>query len=367
MISRLSLKNFRNFENFSLTDITNTTIFIGPNGVGKTNILEAIALLGGYTLRRKRRTNDLIKTGQTLSIIEGEIVPDPHIIRVAIKNGKVQYILDDSAVRATEILGKVPSISFTPETVQLFVGDPSQRRTILDRVLSIIFPEYYQALSVYQQTLRQRNAALRLGQSAQLSVWEAELSRHAALIIIARHWLLTAIQKQFALPNLIEYLVSPRKVTPLLSKHDSLNELVKQSAENIQEFLREKWQSLRERELRIGFTLMGPQRDDWKLEVTFKGDTRPIDVGVYASRGQQRLAVIHLQEAILKVLHDESELSPAWLLDDVFSELDEEHQQKVVTLGRNYQLFVTTTNKKYSGITSLLQAADTQEILLSER
>lgn len=359
MLTALSLADFRNFENFSLPTIPQVTVLIGPNGTGKTNVLEAVALLGGIPLRRKSRPADMIRWGEPLAVVEGSIHTDnEESVRMVIQSGRIQYVLNSNVVTTAQVAGLLPSIIFAPETVQLFVGDPGNRRAVLDRILIAMFPDYYDAHTHYMRVLKQRNAALRQGYVSQLGVWEEELARHAAVIMLYRHWLLGQLQTNMELPVHITYLASPRKVLPLLSETDDVRQLVRESAEKIREFLQDKWATLRKKEIAVGFSLMGPQRDDWYLEAVFNGSGKYINVGTYASRGQQRLVVIHVQHAALKLLSRETGQTPLWLLDDVFSELDEDHQHKIVSLGDTYQMFITTTNKNYAGIQHLMSESD---------
>lgn len=352
MLTALSLANFRNFETFSLTAIPQITVLIGPNGIGKTNVLEAVALLGGIPLRRKSRPADMVRWGETLAAVEGRVEDDT--VRMVIQSGRIQYVLNTNVATMAQVAGLLPSIVFAPETVQLFVGDPGNRRAVLDRILMAMLPDYYEAYTNYMRVLKQRNAALRRGYVSQLGIWEEELARHAAVIMLCRQWLLTQLQTHIELSVRITYLASPRKVLPLLPETDDVRQLLRESAENVREFLHDKWATLREKEIAVGFSLMGPQRDDWLMEVVFNGSGEHINVGTYASRGQQRLAVIHLQHAALKLLSRETGQTPLWLLDDVFSELDEDHQRNIVSLGDTYQMFITTTNKDYAGIKHLM-------------
>ena len=418
MITSIALENFRNFTTNSFDQLSPITIMTGPNGVGKTNILESIALAGGSDWRRYRRLGELVNWDESYAAVELSFNNrNFETIRYVVKGNKAQYLIDKQISRASDVQARVAVMAFSPEMVTLFSGEPELRRQFLNNLLTPIYPEYAEALSTYQKVLKRRNAALRQQQRSHLSIWEEQLAESAAILLLSRQWGLHVLSETIEMDAKAFYKPSPRKVEPLLVFENDLREMVQNNAGNVREFLREKWEGLREKELAVGFSLMGPQRDDWGLEGVFKAkskkqkvknnnedmkldknserdgtkrvsiekiqnskfkiqkynnqqpttDNRPIDIGIYGSRGQERVGVIQVQLAALTILEEILSFKPVWLLDDVFGELDTEHQAHVVEACQKYQSFITTTNRNYEGIRELIELPETKVISLGDR
>ncbi|MCA9389842.1 DNA replication and repair protein RecF [candidate division WWE3 bacterium] len=368
MIKNIVLTNFRNFSEYSLHDLPQITVISGVNGIGKTNLVEAISLASGSTWHRYGKITEVVKWGEKFAAID--ILTnsnDPTKIRCVVQANRARFLVNTVEAKQSLVRDKITTLTFSPSEVNLFRGDPATRRKFLDALLFFISPEYANRWSTYHRALKQRNAALRHQQFSQLPIWEADLSQSAAVLLIGRNWLIRALETLYALEGTFNYLASPRKVLPLLPESGTLEENLASHAREIEDFLRDKWEELREKEKMVGFTLMGPQRDDWGMLVTFPNRTdRPIDIGTYASRGQQRMSVINVQFAALDLLERYCLNKPIWLLDDVFSELDTEHQKQVVSVASRYQTFITTTNAQYEGVNSVLEKNDTQLIELPQ-
>lgn len=364
MIRTITLENFRNFERFE-TDFSPVTLITGPNGAGKTSLLESIALLGGH--RFVSKLQEMIQWGATYSRIEAGVDNDTYSkLSMLIQAKTLRVFGDDAGLRLRDVYRRVPSVYFSPRAVSLLEDAPSMRRRFLDQLLITLLPEYEESLSVYAQTLRQRNAALAHRDSVQQSVWEEVLAVQGAFLILARNWCTRELSGALGFDGLVHYHMSPKSGDDLLPTVGSLTENVASMRRELQYFLQEKWRTLREKELQVGFTLMGPQRDDWAIMQQRKQSRELINVGIFGSRGEQRIAVIALQHAALDLLARMLPTKPLWILDDVFSELDKQNHRQIISIFDTYQTFVSAATMEYSGVSELLARSEVKHIALNE-
>ncbi len=362
MITKISLESFRNFTNFS-AELGHTTVALGQNAVGKSTILEAIALFGGY--RFTRSLSELIQWGKPFARTDLVIRDRAYSsMRVVVRLRNLSIVGDDQLISVNEGAACLPIVYFSPRTVTLLEDSPSLRRRFFDHVLSTISPEYRHALRVYQHTLRQRNASLKQSRASQHMVWEAALAEHGSYVQIMRNWLARTLSQQLEFNGELVYHMSPQSGQPLLPQSGDWVDNIKTHRQKLQEFLITKWSVLREREMHVGFTLMGAQRDDWW--VTTVEEERQINLGTFGSRGQQRMAIVALQFAVLRLLEDLLEYRPIWLLDDVFSELDTFHQEKVIERLSQYQTVITSAHEEYPGIHAVRELSDVHTIRLGD-
>lgn len=334
-IKTLALTNYRNITSHHIELHPRLTIFLGPNGVGKTNILESIHLLS-FPRSFRTRKDELLKQWEAdFCRVEGrvEIDEEPHsLVYFYDKAKKLQR--DGQAVTASEFVGYFLSVLFAPEDVDLLAGTPSRRRGFIDSHLSLLSPAYFIHLLTYNKVLKQRNKLLTKPSVSkdELGYWNDQLIEHGTALIEAR---IEGI-------NAINTLLFPELQ---LTYQSSLVH----GTESILETFQYKQASLLEREKIIGHSLIGPHRDDWILE-ELSQEVR--DLGVYGSRGEQRMGVIALKQAQLEVIHQQTNDRAVLLLDDVLSELDANHQKELLSTLGNQQTILTTAS--LSDVTSEL-------------
>lgn len=352
MIRTISLENFRNFESFS-ANVGPITLITGQNGAGKTSILESISLFGGHRFTTVLR--EMIRWDTSYARIEVGLQDDTYsTLRMVVQPKTVRVFGDDSSITLSEANARVPSVYFSPRIVSLLEDAPSLRRRFIDQLLTTLFPDYREALRMYSQTLRQRNAALAQGNSAQHTVWEDALAEHGAFLTLARNWCIRELSRFFEPDGAMKYQMSPKSGSDLLPKEGTFSENLSSTKEPLQYFLQEKWRNLREKEVLVGFTLMGPQRDDWAVMRYRKNHSDAVSIGNFGSRGEQRMAVITLQHAALSLMEKTLPVKPLWILDDVFSELDTHHHTQITSIVDTYQTFVSAANSNYYGVEELL-------------
>lgn len=343
-ISHLHLTDFRNYKKKSVEFFPDTTLLIGPNGIGKSNVLEAVFLLSKGQSFKAQESSEMIHFGMDVAHIIGHVEygkEESVGLHVVLTTGLVQgrrtatmsYKVDEVGRRRIDFVGKLKVVLFEPESLDIVIGDPQKRRDYLDEVLGQTSKEYAHSHAVYAKSLRVRNRlldAIRDGKSSlgSLEYWERAMVKHGTLIQEERLRFLEWMNSQTA-DILAEYDASPID-EDRLSKY-------------------------RDREIALGFTLIGPQRDDMKLQVTsHKSQVRELstfgsrgepskDLASFGSRGEQRMAVLRLKLLEAAWIEQESNEVPVMLLDDIFSELDEEQERMVGGLVRGRQTIMTAT------------------------
>lgn len=335
MISHLKIEHFRNHNKYSL-DLDQTTVLIGKNGIGKTNILEAITLISfGRSFREEDRKNLIMFDADwarvTLDDYEIFMQKHPRLLTQIKQRGV--------AKRMSEVVGHLPSVVFSPETLNIINGDPGDRRRFLDIAISQIDRLYLKNLSAYTKVRRQRNKLLErisegLAGESELSYWDQQLANYGDAITAKRKE--AVLQFNHKLSGYYQTISGDGKSEVAIEYHAKAGEsLIK------------KLQDHRHSEIASKSTIFGPHRDD----LTFKIGSR--DMAHYASRGESRSAILALKVAELDYLESErqkypevydSDIRPILLLDDVYSEFDADRRSHLAKLIANYQSLITTTD-----------------------
>lgn len=304
MISKLSLQNFRNYTKKEF-EFGEKTLIVGENGVGKTNILEAIYLLATGKSFRADRDSELIKYDCQFAIVKSDG------LQITITDRK-KFEVNGIPRRQMDFVGKLRAVLFAPQDMELITGSPSARRRYLDFVICQMDREYRRCLISYEKGLRQRNKLLSmirdgLAHRSQLYFWDKLLIKNGDYITLARGEYLRNLSGNYG----VEYDKS-------IITEDRLKQYEVE-------------------EVAAATTLVGPHRDDFLIN--FNGR----DVSKYGSRGEQRMAILWLKQGEIKFLGDD----PILLLDDIFSELDHKHREAVSGLVRDYpgQVIATTADE----------------------
>lgn len=325
MLERLELEQFRTYTKRSF-DLAPLTVLIGQNGVGKTNVLEAISMLSLTTSWRTETDNEVITWLQPFCRIKGDvqelvIQAHPYVKRIRV---------DGIAKKTYQVIGVMPSVLFQPDDIQIIYGSPSIRRQYIDRILSQTSVLYTKAILELAKILKQRNRLLKMIQEQLASVqellfWDLELERLQAVISPLRKELLTFLNQRVQ-----EVFGQMVPQTPLVSL-DYLR-----SPKQAEGFLSHLHQQ-RHKELVAGTSLYGPHREDISMQW---GEHL---VAQSMSRGQARALLIAMKVGELEYISARNEIKPLLLLDDIFSELDLERREKLISLLGDYQVVMTTT------------------------
>lgn len=310
-IEKLELVNFRNCQKRT-RELGQVTMVKGNNGTGKSNFMEAIYLLATGKSFRADVEGEMIRYGETFAGVTG--ITDKGKLRVFLSDGNSGYArkkfeINDIAKRMMDFSGVLKAVMFGPSDMELITGNPSARRRYLDLVISQKEREYRRCLVSYEKGLRQRNKLLdkiRNGEAGrnQLFFWDKLLIKNGEYLTLRRQEFLDFVNQKQRKDMVFRLLYDKSVIS---------EERLKQYAEE---------------EVAAGSTLVGPHRDDFSAEQENgeKGEYR--DVSKYGSRGQQRMAILWMKLGERDYLITEDEL-PLLLLDDVFSELDHKHRDKV--------------------------------------
>lgn len=338
-INQLFLKNFRNYGEETIFFTDGINIITGANAQGKTNSAEAIFLLcTGYS-PRANKDRLVIQNGFDTAFIKGEASSTYGKISVSIsfnKNDKKDIFVNDIKVsKIGELLGNINSVFFNPSELKLIQESPEDRRRFLNISLSQMSKRYFYALQRYNKILAQRNNLLKQPDitliKQTLPVWDDQLSTQASIIIKARNDFLTRLSP---IAEEKHSLLSDGKETLTMT----LDSGYKGNEDEIKAKIYADFKNALERDLRFGFTSIGPHRDDIKFVLN------GLDARVYGSQGQQRTIALALKLAETEIFFEKNGEYPVLILDDVLSELDKKRQRKLVSLVEKMQTIFTTTN-----------------------
>ena len=324
-ISHLSLQDFRSYKNLELPLNEGTHIFIGENGEGKTNIVEAIMYLALLSSHRISTDAPLIKLGAERGYIRAKVSDQDRdtLIELEINNGKANRAkVNQNPVRSQRaISGIVKAICFSPEDLDLVRGDPSERRSFLDHLLIQRNPRLGGVISDYEKALKQRNTLLKArAPESTLAPWNEHLANFGGEIIAARLKLIREL-----IPHLMNsYENISVKKQPSLEYKSILDNLTEDKEDNKSEMLK-KIEEVGFQERERGVSLVGPHRDDLLLNL----GEHPVKG--FASHGESWSIALSLRLASYQLLRADGD-NPILILDDVFSELDEKRRERLVAL-----------------------------------
>jgi DNA replication and repair protein RecF len=314
----------------------------GPNAAGKTSLLEAIVLLAWGRSHRTSADGEVIRWGADLARVEGRAGPET--IEVALVRSGVgarkRIRVNGVPRRAAGLIGLLRTVVFAPEEMLLVVGSPGLRRAAIDQLAAQRGPAYLRDLAEYSRTLQQRNSLLRAIREEQASrdelrFWDTTFLDTGAAIVGERLRLLAELAGPLASAHAEiapEEAAAARLVVRYATNAPAL------PGESPRAALARRLAETAEKEIWNGSTLIGPHRDD----LVFELDGR--DLAGFASRGQQRTAILAFKLAELDLLTAQDGRPPLLLLDDVFSELDPDRRAHLVRrIAELPQAFVTTT------------------------
>jgi DNA replication and repair protein RecF len=317
----------------------------GPNAAGKTSLLEAMVVLAWGHSHRTSADAELVRWGTDLARVEGRVgaeVIEVVILRAGASGtaGRKRIRVNGLARRAARLAGLLRVVVFAPEEMLLIAGSPSLRRTVIDQLASSGSPAYADALATYGRTLQQRNSLLRAireeGASRdELRFWDGAFLDSGAVIVAERRRLLEVLAGPLAAAH--EEIAPDEAAGARLTLAYATNAPA-QPGETARDALARRLLETADKEVWNGSTLVGPHRDDLVFEQAGR------DLASFASRGQQRTAILALKLAELDVLTELDGRPPLLLLDDVFSELDPDRRSHLVRrIAALPQAFVTTT------------------------
>jgi DNA replication and repair protein RecF len=334
-ISHLSLATFRSYKSLELPLEPGISIFIGRNGEGKTNIIESVLYLSFLNSHRASSDAPLVQLGNNSAYVRAKTqLPDREVlVELEINAEKANRArINQNPVRSQkELFGIVQAIYFSPEDLDLVRGDPSERRKFIDQLLILRSPRMAGVISDYERAVRQRNSLLKSRASTDsLAAWDEQVANFGGEIIAARLLALSNFEPIF---QAIYSDISSEK--PAYIKYKSSIDDPSIDPKSNTEKILERMKLTRAAEIERGLTLTGPHRDDLLLHL---GDHL---VKGYASHGESWSIALSLKLATYKLLENDG-LKPILILDDVFSELDEDRRIHLIELAKNAEQTLIT-------------------------
>ncbi len=343
-INDLTLTNYRNYKKQQINFQNSVNVILGENAQGKTNILEAIYVLGLAKSHRSTRDKELIYWDEEYAKIEGRVEKrtGPITLEVVVSTkGKKVKLNRLEQRKLSEYIGALNIVMFAPEDLNLVKGSPQVRRRFIDMELGQINPIYLHNLSQYQKILQQRNHHLKDLQRKKtdnglLDILTYQLIEKAAKVIVKRFEFIEMLEK-WAKP--IHHDISRGLENLVLQYKPSIKVSEMADLSKIERMLEENIIRMKTKEIERGTTLIGPHRDDLLFYLNDR------EVQTFGSQGQQRTTALSIKMAELELIYEKIGEYPILLLDDVLSELDDFRQSHLLnTIQGKVQTFVTTTS-----------------------
>jgi len=331
ILTHLALANMRNYAALDFVPEPGLNVFVGANAQGKSNLLEAIALLGTGKSFRTSREAEIVRSGLPSASLWGTA-------RVAAGLRKI-YTVNGRSVRYASYLGKMRVVTFVPAHLSLLSGPPSGRRSLVNAALAQESQAYYAALAGYQKFLAHKNALLRgaiAPDETLLATYDQHLIETGTKIVLARRAFVAALDER-AKAVYRSWIGDRDGELEIAYAPDVPAETF--TSDGVAAAFAARLEKKRVAEVSRRTSLVGPHRDD----IVFR--LGGVAIGPFGSQGQQRTAVLALKVAEYGVLEARAGEAPLLLLDDVLSELDPDRQRAFLrSVGTFEQAFVTTTH-----------------------
>lgn len=343
-ITEIDIDGYKNLKEISVKPHKNTNIIIGDNAQGKTNFIEALWILSGCRSFRGSKEKDYIDFNGSLANIKASFQSPHREQKISFIFNKEEKIRKKMTLNGVELKSTYSlyenflCIAFTPDSLDIVKGSPIVRRNFIDMCISQIRPKYMRYINKMNNLLLQRNAVIRRiieGKSKpdELEFWNYSLAHVSAYISTMRNLYISIVNEHTS--KLLNYITD---------KNDNVSIEYSSSVYNndeskIFDIYYESLNNSVKTDIKYGYTTIGVHRDDISI---FLDGKRARDV---ASQGQARSISIALKLAQAEVIHENNEDSPVIFLDDVFSELDERRQGKIMQFAKDMQVFITSCNK----------------------
>jgi len=359
LIKKISLENFRSYpkKEFEFTERVN--LVVGPNTAGKSNLLEAIFLLAFGKSPRADLDREMVRSENSdqrpeiskFAFVRGVVSgSDDRDLEVVLTESGKRFRVNGIGRRLADFSQHFHVVLFSPEDLNLVIGSPDLRRRFMDFALGSVDPAYSHAATEFDQVRKRRNRLLeQINQNAaseeELGFWDAKFLEHGVLLQDKR--------KEFFDEINLQLMTERQRVISATERERGQHLQLGYVPSGL---TAERLSELRPREIAAETSLIGPHRDDFEFK-SVAGSQEPVvgrDLAAFGSRGEQRRAVLALKEAELRFVEKRIENRPVLLLDDIFSELDEENRARVFdligeghgprSLGEVGQTIITTTD-----------------------
>ena len=330
-IDQIKLTGFRNHGETEMVFAPGINVIWGENGSGKTSVLEAIHILSIGKSFKTNRMNETVKHHADVSIIEAGFKKKKETETISFSqsaDSRRQIKINNALVKTREIVGKNPAVLLSPEEQKITKGTPGNRRGYFDKLYSTTSKKYFNSLSIFTRTLKQRNAALKKpGEQKDFNVWDGLLAENAERIWEQRDHLNTRFKDC---------------LTRASNMYNKENVSISLKTENIKKSKDEILFELKKREprdLQSRKTSFGPHRD--RFSFLFNG----APVKIFGSQGEHKISLVLIKLAEYMFIKDEKGQTPILLLDDIFARLDFERSDAVLALlEKKSQTIITNTD-----------------------
>ena len=339
IVKSIQLKNFRNYKEQTLNLDPGLNVLVGDNAEGKTNMLESIYFCSNFASPRTTNDKEMIRFNQdyaTVKLIIKKKYRD-NSIKIKIDSHKKKYVLvDDIPInRVAELMGVLGVVFFSPQEIKLIQESPDDRRRFLNNALSQQDKTYFRALNDYRKVLANKNNLLKKGLTTEqvdtmLDVYDTQLAKEGEFIINKRMKFLNVLSNY---SNRANEKLSESEETLSLEYETNIS-----LEGDIQTNLYDSLVKAREKDKQLGYTSVGPHRDD--IKIILNGN----DARKFASQGQQRSITLAMKLASLYIYRNETGEFPVLLLDDVLSELDLKRQKILLEMLKDIQIILTCTH-----------------------
>jgi DNA replication and repair protein RecF len=346
-VLRLVLRDFRNYRQAEIEWGPAVNLVVGRNAQGKTNVLEAVRLLSTGRLMRASEDSQAIRHDAETATVDGALTGGDTLRVTLSRTSRKTVTVNGSPLRrASDLIGRLPTVEFSAADLNLVKGGPQDRRDFMDSELAQFFPAYLRDLAVYKRALAQRNALLRSWverriDPALVEAWDLPLADAGARLRSTRRAWVCDLSDRAGEAH--RRLARSEKLSLSYETNDAAHD-----AEELTKALK---QSVDE-DLRRGRTCVGPHLDDLSVLV----DGRPLRH--YGSQGQQRSAVVSIKLAVFDALTERLGHPPTLLLDDVFSDLDTTRRDDLVRslVEQGGQTIITCTEESQVSAALLREA-----------
>ena len=327
--SQIKLYNFRNYENEEINFCDGTNIIVGDNGMGKTNIIEALYYFSyGRSFRTSGR--EIIRTGEKEGRISISFKKDEREFNGDIKflsGNKKEILLNEIELKKTsQLLGNFMCVLFTPDELRIVKGLPEIRRKFIDSAIMLLKPNYIKELIRYKTILSQKTALLKSKKYSTISVWNEKMAESGSKIMKMRESYIERIKTKAS------------EIQAEITNGKEIIDIIYIPSIKKEEDYIKKLEEYEEKEKENMFCLVGPHRDEIVFEINGKNAKN------YASQGQIRTIVLCLKLAQMEIIKEETGKYPVLLLDDILSELDKKRRDFLISKIKDKQIIITCTD-----------------------
>lgn len=338
ILESLRIINFRSYSDKLLSPNQKLESIVGPNGIGKTNILEAIYVICQGRSFRLNKDLELVRKGQDWARLEANFDLDgkreKRVLKLSVIGDKVAKKLEIDEANRMPSRNLLPIVVFEPDQMRMLTEGPDLRRSYLDDRISFLDRDYAKNLADYKRTLAQRNRLLKMikkdeAKKEDLFIWHVKLSEVAEPIILARKKYIDELNE-----------ILEKDYRRISKKEDSVSaeyqpSFIKDSSTALSNDLFKKLEEDVDIDIQTGFTRRGPHRDDWLIKLNGQ------EASTGASRGEIRTLILSLKLYEFEHLRESFGITPLVLLDDVMSELDATRRKELLGFFKDAQVIMS--------------------------